>query len=129
MAINNDKKWAELNKKLLEGMKSNNWGIMKACYNEMAYILGQEGKEASHLLRERNKCELLELKEAGFEKVQILTARSENVCKECAALEGKIYSIDEALKSMPIPSSACSTDIFSSGKSFCRCLYICHIEE
>lgn len=122
-----DLKWGELNKQVVEAMKIGDWATMKQCYNEMVYILGREGRSAQRTIEERNRCELMNLKESSIEKVEILTARNETVCKYCASLEGKISTIDEALKTMPIPGN-CSGDVFGTGHSFCRCEYLPVIE-
>jgi hypothetical protein len=118
----NDIKWSELNKQLLEAIQNKDWNIVSGCYGEMAYIVAREGKAANHLIKERNKYELLRLKEIDIKEVEILTAKNVT-CDYCAPLEGKILTIEEALKTMPIPGD-CSNDLFETGHSFCRCLYL-----
>lgn len=120
----NDIRWGELNRQVSEAMKNSDWATMKGCYNEMAYIVAKEGKEAQHLIKERNKCELNRLKKEGITtKVEILIGDIETSCKYCISLEGKILTIDEALKTMPIPGD-CLNDVFGTGHSFCRCNYL-----
>lgn len=94
--------------------------IIKMIYYEMAYLLKQEQKDPRHLIQLALKHELLGLKEIGvYTEVKIQSSNDNDVCPECKSLHGKIFDIDEALESLPIPSSCtCETG--------CRCYYIAH---
>lgn len=124
MSKTNDKKWEELNKALLEAMKRGDFDQMSQQYNDMAFLLAEEGKDARRLLQERNKCTLLNFKELKIEKAEISSARDEHVCKYCSSLEGKILPIDEALSTMPIPGKCTHKEWISRKMITCRCLYL-----
>ena len=68
----------------------------------MAHFLRVEGRSFFHVLREIQKCDLMVYKQVGFKKVRILTTK-EDSCKACSKLEGKVLTIEEALKTMPLP--------------------------
>jgi len=116
MGKENDRKWSNLNKALLEAMKHSNWSEMQQLYNDMAFIVAKEGKDALYLLKERNRAELMGYQSVGIEYVQIITARNFNnsskysVCPACRPLEGKV--------------SNCTGKVFKNSGHFCRCSYI-----
>jgi hypothetical protein len=55
----------------------------------------------------------------GVQKVEILSARDEQTCPKCQVLNGKIFSVQEAFKEMPIPAFNCDNDL-----GYCRCVYL-----
>ena len=103
----NDIIWGLLNKKVLAEMK--------------------EGKDVFHLLQESAKCKLMDYRQAGLKKVEVLTANQAS-CDACNKQNRKILTIDEALETMPIPVKECSTEVFVDGKGFCRCLYVACVD-
>lgn len=70
--------------------------------------------------------ELLYYKSNGVPYVKILTAHNETVCAECKALEGRVYTIEEALEKMPLPVRTCKNDDHEvvAGFGWCRCTYV-----
>lgn len=73
-------------------------------------------------LYESKKCELLEYKKFKYnKKVKILSSCG---CESCKNLNGKVFTIDEALKLMPIPNPDCGHKTNANGKGWCRCCYI-----
>ena len=47
--------------------------------------------------------------------VKILACRDERVCEICKSLDGKVFTVQEALEKMPLPAN-CPTE-------WCRCVY------
>lgn len=73
-------------------------------------------------LFESKKYELLAFRKFRYNgKVKILSGRG---CDNCADLNGRIFTIDEAIKLMPIPNSNCNHETNASGKGWCRCSYV-----
>lgn len=69
------------------------------------------------LLQLSAHAELLDIQTIGFFKdVIIHNLRGEYTCPTCKQLEGKVYSITEALKTMPIPNPDCR-------HGHCNCRY------
>ena len=54
---------------------------------------------------------LTRMSAAGIQQVKVSTARDERVCARCAALDGKVFSIDDA----PRMEEICEND-------YCRCV-------
>ena len=107
--------WAILSERLLSAMKQGNWQEMKMLYWQQARLLYELGSEFLIVLQEAAKCELRDYQLAGLKKVEVLTA-GEQSCDKCSALNGKVFTIEQALEVMPIPVGDC-------GKGWCRCLY------
>lgn len=60
---------------------------------------------------------LIGLKKEGFTThVKPLSARDDRTCEKCKSQDGKVFTIDEALKQMPLPV------LCNSGEG-CRCVY------
>ena len=66
---------------------------------------------------EDSKERLLRYQDAGCSGVRISTSGDSRVCPACAKQKGKFYTIENALKEMPVPCKECSSD-------YCRCIYI-----
>jgi hypothetical protein len=59
--------------------------------------------------------ELREMQKLDIDQVEVLTCGDERVCVGCRALEGRRFSVADALESMPLPDDQCE---------MCRCVYI-----
>lgn len=113
--------WAILNQRLLSAMKKNDWQEMKMLYWQQARLLYEQGKEFFRLLQEASRCELRNYQSSGVcKKVEILTAGDQS-CDKCNALNGKVFTIKNALETMPIPVKDCE-------KRWCRCCYVAVID-
>jgi len=122
-----DERWRRLNKKLIGLMKSNDFFGMGTVYYEMAGFLVSEGKnprqtrELGYTMKLRfQKGELKRMKTQGVRKIEILAA--DDSCGKCMKLNGKFFSIDNALKKNPLPVERCTH------KYGCRCVYLPVIE-
>lgn len=122
----NDVMWGLLNRKILEGNKDKLGGI-QAIYLDMAHFLRLEGRDAFNALKGFHKFTLQDFFEAGIEKVSISTAKSET-CQACARLEGKVLTIEEALRSMPLPVQDCCFTFKGCKHVFCRCVYLAEFD-
>ena len=82
------------------------------------------GRGFFHILQQSRRMELTRYKQDGFvDNVQVLTAGDAS-CEACRRLEGRIFTLDEALEQMPIPSEDCTFDFQGTGQpGWCRCLY------
>ncbi len=95
---------------------------LKMMYFQKALDLFRKDLNFFDELFESKKCELLKFKEFKYnKKVKILSSCG---CNSCEELNGKVYTIDEALKLMPIPNPGCSHKTNASGKGWCRCCYV-----
>jgi len=108
---------------------ANDYYILSRLYYELAFIANKEKKEFFHLLQKSMEMTLKDIqKDRVIEKVGIIAAGYDDLCEECSKLDGKIFSIKEALKQMPIPNRNCTTSIDGGKRGFCRCVYVAHID-
>jgi len=113
----NDTIWSVLNNALAN--KTSYYDRM-VIYMEMAHILKLENKDTKEVVRQARKMELLEHKEGGYKMVEIMTMIDDTTCAECKKLAGKVLSIEEALKNMPVPNNCTN--------KHCRCWYGLYID-
>lgn len=98
-------------------------------YYSMALFLNREKRECLPFLSLSAKMKLKEYQAQEFiDKVMILTA-GEQSCPSCQKLDGKIFTIEEALKIMPLPNKNCTFHLYDEKKSFCRCSYTAEVES
>jgi hypothetical protein len=97
----------------------------ESLYYQMALFLSEERKgkdeDVIRLLREANRFRLLELKALGV--VTRVSIHSDKGCAGCTAMEGAVYTIEEALSQAPVPNPNCTHKFNESGAHFCRCMY------
>lgn len=101
--------WADqvLNSEFQRLQKTDNYSRLVTVCDELCQLLRLKGKEDfTDILRVKFRADLLQLKDAGFKRVEI------SMTDEKEELVGKVLSIDSALKTMPLP---CCPD--------CRCHY------
>lgn len=97
-------------------------------YNQLALLLNREKRDASQLLYHARQTELTNLKRSGIvKKVKIISGvRAGDTtpsCPECAKIQGKIFTIDQAIIDMPLPNIKCTCKIYDELRGFCRCIY------
>lgn len=119
--------WGLFNKALNKAMQKSDLQEIGRLYSSMAYLLDDEVKNPVKMLQLSHKMEILNYKTSGVVKgVEILATG----CDECKKLNGKKYSIDEALKLSPLPNKNCRFKLNDKSKySFCRCCYLPVLEE
>jgi hypothetical protein len=111
----------EDDKKLQDAMKAGNFEMMSTLYYNMARLLRREGRNSLMALKGSQQSKLLAFQQQGLETVEIIWFG--NGCQACKELDGKKYSIEKALKEMPLPNRDCSMDGLKKGHSWCRCIY------
>lgn len=110
--------WGLLNKKTLELAKNKDFNSLVSLYYQMALFLNEEGKIFFHVLQQSRKTELVNMKAMDIIKeVEIMSVGG---CSSCEELNGKKFTIEEALDKMPIPNKNCSNKNYNN---FCRCVY------
>ena len=123
-----DARWKELSKEVQRASQAGDWSALSSAHGQQARILHTEGRPHHHLSVESMRFGLMAMQVRGLAEtfnLQLTTCQDERVCDYCASLDGNLYTIEEALKEMPIPGTKCineASDIPHSG--FCRCIYI-----
>jgi hypothetical protein len=110
--------WGVLNNHLVTAMQRKDWQNMKMLYWQQARLLFESGQDFFRLLQESAKCELRRYQATNVHKVEILAT---GACSACQSLRGEIFTVKEALETMPIPFEDCEN-------GFCRCGYLPVIE-
>ncbi len=119
--------WSLLNKYVLDIPKYdiNRINKMITTYDLMAnFLLTFENKDPIELIRQKRKLELQKIKEVGiYTKVKIGTLH-EGICTTAKKMKDKSYSIDEAIKQMPIPFPNCKNRALHKKIKVCTCYYV-----
>lgn len=120
-----DEKWSRFNKKLIELMKSNDFYGLGITYQEMANFLKKEGKDPKEFIDKAYEMKLRhhteyikDLKENSPVCVGVEVCATDDSCRDCKDLQGKVFSFDEALKTNPLPVKNCPNEYG------CRCTYL-----
>lgn len=98
----------------------------RVIYFEMASLQYETGGEFFEYLQNSNKTHLMEFKQDGFEKVRISSAGG---CESCIDIMGKVLTIDEALREMPIPNKKCTFQLHGKIPGWCRCIYVAYFDD
>lgn len=75
---------------------------------------------------ETERMRLLEYKRSGLEKVRVVSVGG---CQACIDIMGKVLTIDDALKEMPIPVNECTFKLHSKVPGWCRCRYVVYYDD
>lgn len=124
--------WRIYNEELI---KAKDYQDKKIIYHQMALELNEEGRDASKMLEYMHDCELYEWKKLRMEigdscfynRVKIVTTA--NDCEACAEIVNRVYTIDEALETKPIPYKRCGHFEAPSKYPYCRTDYILHSDD
>lgn len=94
-----DIEWMILNERLAVAKTYNERGSV---YNSMASVMLKRNQDPFQIVQHAFQCELYRMKEAGVREV-ILSCSEDCPVK----IENKVYSIDEAIRQMPVPTNQC----------------------
>lgn len=120
-------RWADLNRRLLDATRQNDLWEIGSLHFEQALQLHQEGKDFFKVLQLHAKFKLLDYQQQGHKKVQIMGGSDS--CPNCQRLVvGKLITIVQALKEMPVPCNECTMDVENPEAEghepgWCRCNY------
>jgi len=111
--------------------RSSSWHERKMIYFHMARFLWEEKRDSLRLQREAVRMDLANWKEQSDMglldlkrvRLRVITAR-EASCPECRALEGRLFTFDEADSAMPVPVAGCTHEKTEGRtRGWCRCVY------
>jgi hypothetical protein len=111
--------WSLLKQAILE---TKDLVMLKKIYRRSALFLEDLKQDFYYILQRSAKMQLLEFQKDGFTKQVRIVASSES-CPSCRQLDGKIYSIEEALRLMPLPCKECTKKLNKHVNGFCQCNY------
>ena len=120
-----NEEWKQLSEQVRLAMQAGDWKSLQAAYQQQARILLAEGRPHRHVAQEATRAQLMSLLELGVAAVKIRTADDERVCAYCQSLDGKVFTIQEALEVMPIPGPNCTDGNEQNPHGGrCRCVYV-----
>ncbi len=96
-------------------------------YYQMGLFMCRLRQDHRPALEKAAQAFLLDLQQqpSGPYRVEISDAGDDS-CPACRAQSGRVLSVEEALRLMPIPCKDCTTEFYDGGPGFCRCLYNVH---
>jgi hypothetical protein len=122
-----DVAWTAANRKLTEAAQQDDLQRLANIYWQMALQLYDEGRDHFKLSQMAKKYELLAMQREEKHQPYKVRVRVLGVCPESRALEGRRYTIEEALEEMPIPRADCTWQTSArgdkSGPGWCACAY------
>ena len=120
-----DKHWKELSKQVEKSLRAGDWEATSQAYHGQAGILFAEGRPHFRVREEAHRCHLRSLAGLRIKKVTVSTCEDERVCNYCNSLNGKTFSVDKALETMPLPGKQCTDGAKENPHGGrCRCLYM-----
>ncbi len=125
-----DLAWGAANLKTEQAMRKHDLEALSHLYWFMSRQLFEEGRDYFAVAQDSERCYLQYLRNMGFAKVKVIGANDDFVCPACAAVQGKVFTIQQALKTMPIPVKECTSGADGDHKKtgrrsgLCRCSYV-----
>lgn len=122
----NDKKWGDLHKDLDKAANMKAFDQIRIIYHDMASIVAEERGEFQPLLIESARAALRDFQEIEeyVKKVIIENYGPGAVnCEECKKLDGKEMTLEEAIRTMPIPNDKCTHELYEGNPGWCKCSY------
>lgn len=103
--------------------KKEDYFHLKMNYLYQAISCCKQGKDPSLFLKKKYKAEIKEEEAIGISKKLKIMAYG---CENCIKLNDKIFTIEEALISMPLPNRDCTCILYKwEGKpGYCSCLFL-----
>jgi len=96
-------------------------------YYSMALFLNKLGKPYFSVLKQSRKAELKGINKRIIKAVRI--QNSGDSCEACKTIDAKIFTVEQALKEMPLPCKECTYSLQGGKPGFCRCYYELIIDE
>jgi hypothetical protein len=115
--------WGLFNQTAHNLMKENDFQGLSMIYSSMGSFLNEEGKNPYELFKQSNKMKLIFMKQS-YVKTVMISSCGGGSCPECQKMDGKKYTIEEALEKMPLPNKNCSTIMEKGTYPFCRCMWV-----
>ena len=120
-----DAAWGLFNQNVTRCMAENNFRLMSLTYFKMALQLYNEGREFRRLLVEANRMKLKEIRQWSLESPGLVSGVLiySDGCDSCSELDGRRYSLEEAIRSQPLPHPECTVELKAGRPGWCTCAY------
>lgn len=97
------------------------YGKISGLYFDQALFLYEGNTPFFGALQESNIMMLMRFQKQGIKKVEIPSC--EDSCEHCRKQGGRILTVNQALKEMPIPRKGCTHELEKGKPGWCRCAY------
>jgi len=111
--------WSILNRLVSDNLVSSDFSALKSLYFQMGLFSVGEGRESFDCFRRSSEMALRSLQRGGVSRVAISTAGRGNACPECYRQNDREVSVEEAIRTLPLPHANCS-----SPYGYCRCTWV-----
>lgn len=111
--------WSILNRLVSDSLAGSDFSALRSLYFLMGLFSVEGGRESSALFRRSSEMALRSLQRSGVSRVAISTAGRGNACPECYRQNENEVSVEEAIRTLPLPHAACS-----SSYGYCRCVFV-----
>jgi len=125
-ASQGDATWSLLNQAAMGLMEEGDFETLSRVYFSMALQLDRENRDFSAQLREANRMRLLAIQQKARESPGLysgVSIGSGKGCEACEKLDGKRFTLEEAIRLQPLPCPDCTFTLKSGRPGWCRCLY------
>lgn len=122
--VKEDAVWSLSNALALDAIRNQDIDLLRRIYWQQGLFLHERGREHLFIIRKFYELQLSEYRNSDVVKsVEIITA-GQGSCSACREQDGKIFSITDALKLMPLPCRSCCNEMVSGDPvGWCRCVY------
>lgn len=103
------------------GKKPVNYGELSGLYFDEALFLYETDKPFFKALQESNRMMLISFQQQGIHKVEIPAC--DDSCEHCRKHGGRILTVNQALRDMPIPRKDCTHELEKGKPGWCRCVF------
>jgi hypothetical protein len=125
-ASEGDAGWSLLNQAATRLMEEGDFETLSGVYFTMALQLDRENRDFSAQLREAARTKLLAIQQQNREFPDLASGVkifSEGGCEACERLDGRRFSLEDAIRLQPLPCPDCTFTLKSGRPGWCRCFY------
>jgi len=126
-ASEGDAGWSLLNQAVIRLMEERDFESLSQVYFRMALQLDRENRDFSAQLREAQRMKLLAIQQGEREVPGVVSGvsiMSGGGCEACESLDGRRFSLEDAMRLQPLPCPDCTFTLKSGRPGWCKCLYM-----
>ena len=121
-AEDRDVLWSLLNELIQKNIED--FRLLSFIYYDLADIVNKEGKDSYTFLHLAQKMVIMDMQKSSIVKGVEIVSCGSNSCEVCQQLNGKRFTIKEALEKMPLPIRECTHKQHNDVWGYCRCCYV-----
>jgi hypothetical protein len=106
--------WGLANQQVQNAMLAQDWHEVSMVYWQMAIHLYEEGRDYQGLRHLSNDAKVMHYMSNQYWSNERVSVEASSCCDHCAALDGRVFSFEEALALSPLPPEDCT-------REWCHC--------